>query len=178
MLISPTTDWRAVELVTQIAHGDLQHGNILVSHGQIKLIDYDGLFVPRSFGLTSREEGHRNYQHPARSGRDYGPYLDAFPGWLILVSLSGRWRRIPAFGGATHGGDECLLFRREDFDQPKQSRAFHLVARSPSPEVHALGSIPASLLVMPLRQIPTVAGSLGNAATPPACFDHGRAGMA
>lgn len=30
-----------------IAHGDLQHGNILVdSNGNIYLIDYDSMFVP------------------------------------------------------------------------------------------------------------------------------------
>jgi hypothetical protein len=30
-----------------IAHGDLQHGNLLVtSSGELKLIDYDGMFVP------------------------------------------------------------------------------------------------------------------------------------
>src|SRR5271155_4476940 len=30
----------------EIAHGDLQHGNILVVSGEFRLIDYDGMFVP------------------------------------------------------------------------------------------------------------------------------------
>src|SRR5262249_8288629 len=29
-----------------IAHGDLQHGNIVVVSGKPKLIDYDGMYVP------------------------------------------------------------------------------------------------------------------------------------
>jgi thiamine kinase-like enzyme len=29
-----------------VAHGDLQHGNILVANGKPKLIDYDGMYVP------------------------------------------------------------------------------------------------------------------------------------
>jgi hypothetical protein len=139
----------------QIAHGDLQHGNILVNDGQIKLIDYDGLFVPALRGFTSHEQGHRNYQHPARAGKDYGPYLDAFPGWVILVSLSAL-AVDPHLWKTLNGGDECLLFRREDFDRPGQSRAFHAMARSRSPEVRALGSYMQSLLPLPLAQIPPV----------------------
>jgi hypothetical protein len=138
-----------------IAHGDLQHGNILVSQSRIKLIDYDGLYVPALSKFTSHEQGHRNYQHPARSGKEFGPYLDSFPGWVILVSLSALavephlWRLL-------NGGDECLLFRREDFDHPKQSRAFQTMVRSQTPEIRALGSYLQSLLSMPLAQIPPV----------------------
>src|SRR3979490_3063393 len=29
-----------------IAHGDIQNGNVMVTNGDIKLIDYDGMFVP------------------------------------------------------------------------------------------------------------------------------------
>ena len=29
-----------------VAHGDLQHGNIIVEHGQLRLVDHDGIFVP------------------------------------------------------------------------------------------------------------------------------------
>src|SRR5438876_6252747 len=37
----------------QIAHGDLQHGNILVAHEAIRLVDYDNLFVPAFRGERS-----------------------------------------------------------------------------------------------------------------------------
>src|SRR5277367_523436 len=30
-----------------VAHGDLQHGNILVKDAEMKLVDYDGMYVPR-----------------------------------------------------------------------------------------------------------------------------------
>jgi tRNA A-37 threonylcarbamoyl transferase component Bud32 len=30
----------------EIAHGDLQHGNVLIVHDSYKLIDYDGMYVP------------------------------------------------------------------------------------------------------------------------------------
>lgn len=63
-------DKRFLEMVTSlrenhIAHGDLQHGNILVVEGQLKLIDYDGMYVPTLRGLAGHELGHPNYQHLA-----------------------------------------------------------------------------------------------------------------
>jgi serine/threonine protein kinase len=45
-----------------IAHGDLQHGNIIVVNGGCRLVDYDGMFVPGLEGLASNELGHPNYQ--------------------------------------------------------------------------------------------------------------------
>jgi hypothetical protein len=53
-----------------IAHGDLQHGNVLVVDNKLRLIDYDGMFVPGLAGNQSNECGHRNYQLPSRTGWD------------------------------------------------------------------------------------------------------------
>ena len=38
---------------SSIAHGDLQHGNVLVANGEFKLVDYDGMFVPSLRGKSS-----------------------------------------------------------------------------------------------------------------------------
>jgi serine/threonine protein kinase len=139
----------------KIAHGDLQHGNILVSQGKIKLIDYDGMFVPTLSGWRSNEEGQPNYQPPTRTDRDFGPFLDGFSGWIILLSLSalsvdpGLWQRL-------NGGDECLLFRRADFESPTNSPAFQSVLRSPDPQLRGLAKFVMSLVRMPLSQTPSV----------------------
>jgi hypothetical protein len=136
-----------------IAHGDLQHGNVLVSNGQIKLIDYDGMYVPALAGLGSHEEGHRNYQHPGRGGGDYGPYLDAFSGWVVLLSLAALavdprlWQRL-------NGGDECLLLRRDDFEKPQRSKAFQSILAGRTPELRAIAKQVQSYLSMPLAQVP------------------------
>ena len=66
-----TSEW--LEMVAAlrdagIAHGDLQHGNVLVVGGKIRLVDYDGMYVPALDGLRSNETGHPNYQHPHRTG--------------------------------------------------------------------------------------------------------------
>lgn len=56
-----------------IAHGDLQHGNILVTpSGELKLIDYDGMFVPGLDSFGASELGHANYQSPLRTGSTWG----------------------------------------------------------------------------------------------------------
>ena len=51
-----------------IAHGDLQHDNIVITaEARLRLIDYDGMYVPALAGFHSNELGHRNYQHPSRT---------------------------------------------------------------------------------------------------------------
>jgi len=138
-----------------IAHGDLQHGNVLVSRGDIKLIDYDGMYVPALAGLTSHEEGHRNYQHPARSGGEFGPGLDAFSGWIVLLSMVAvavdprLWQRL-------NGGDECLILRSDDFEKPARSRAFQAILAGRTPELRAIARQVQSFLALPTSQVPSV----------------------
>lgn len=49
-----------------VAHGDLQHGNMIVDNGRIKLVDYDGVYLRELQGLKSVGTGESNYQHPKR----------------------------------------------------------------------------------------------------------------
>ena len=57
-----------------IAHGDLQHENIIVNpSGRIFLIDYDSMYVPALSYLNSKNttNGKDGYQHPARENCVY-----------------------------------------------------------------------------------------------------------
>jgi hypothetical protein len=103
-----------------VAHGDLQHGNVLVVGQQLKLVDYDCMYVPALAGRSSHELGHQNYQHPARTERHFGPYLDRFSAWVVYLALLAM-RADPGLWSAIGGGDECLLLRRTDFEQPNRS---------------------------------------------------------
>jgi hypothetical protein len=107
-----------------IAHGDLQHGNILVTpSGELKLVDYDGMFVPELARLGASERGHANYQSPFRTLGDWGPDLDRFSSWVIYASLSAL-ALDPLLWPALHvDGDETLLFHRSDFTDRDGSRA-------------------------------------------------------
>ena len=59
----------------QVGHCDLQHGNVLLVPSaetnslSLKLIDYDGMWVPALAGTKSGEVGHPSYQHPQRLRR-------------------------------------------------------------------------------------------------------------
>jgi hypothetical protein len=112
----------------KIAHGDLQHGNAIVRDGNVILIDYDGMFVPRLKGMSSHEIGHRNYQHPKRRPEDFDEKLDVFSVWVIFVSLKilsidpSLWKRLQC-------GDDCIIFKAADFNAPYSSRAFDVLKK-------------------------------------------------
>ncbi len=113
-----------------LAHGDLQHGNVLVQKTdenlQLRLVDYDTVYVPPLEGWTSAEVGHRNYQHPDRTDADFGPYLDRFPGLVIYIALRATAAR-PSLWERYDTG-ENLLFRDADFYDPEQSPLFDELA--------------------------------------------------
>lgn len=76
-----------------IAHGDLQHRNILVqADGTFRLVDYDGMFVPsmRQHGLGACEAGVAAYQHPQRKreGGRFDERMDDFSALVILLTLA------------------------------------------------------------------------------------------
>jgi hypothetical protein len=141
-----------------IAHGDLQHGNIMICKDEIRLVDYDGMFVPKMEGYEANELGHRNYQHPLRSAKHFGPYLDNFSAWLIYTSL--RALQIdPRFLHQLGGGDDCLLFKQQDFADPLHSPAFSALERHASDELRMLGRFVRAQLkndptVIPCLQLP------------------------
>jgi len=123
----------------QVAHGDLQHGNIVVVNNDFKLIDYDGMFVPALAGWTSNEVGHENYQHPSRTGKDFRADIDRFSAWVIyiaLISLSRDpqlWQRLGA-------GDEFILLRKTDFVKPDASATLALLIQHSDARIRSLAT--------------------------------------
>ena len=106
-----------------LAHGDLQHGNILVTRvGGLKLVDYDCMFTPRMAGEPAPEVGHPNYQHPQRTAEHFDASLDDFSSWVIYVSLVAL-AYAPWLWSRFDGGDECLFLRKKDFLYPESSEA-------------------------------------------------------
>jgi hypothetical protein len=124
-----------------IAHGDLQHGNILVTpSGDLKLVDYDGMFVPGLEALGASEFGHPNYQSPLRTRATWGPDIDRFSSWVIYASLTAL-ALDPALWSTLHAdGDEALLFHQSDFADRAGSRARFALARSSVPQLREIAS--------------------------------------
>lgn len=106
-----------------IAHGDLQHDNIIVTPDhKLRLIDYDGMYVPELAGWDSNELGHRNYQHPARNSSHFSSSLDNFSAWVIKSTIEcmlhgNVWERF-------HKSDESLLLTRKDYLEADHSQVF------------------------------------------------------
>ncbi|WP_222429990.1 lipopolysaccharide core heptose(II) kinase RfaY [Paenibacillus cremeus] len=114
--------------MANMAHGDLQHGNILIQNDEIILIDYDGMYVPGLTGLKSNELGHRNYQHPGRDEDHFGAYVDNFSAWVIWISILALSSDASVLNSLNVGeGEESLLFRQQDFVSPGTSRAFEFL---------------------------------------------------
>lgn len=128
----------------QVAHGDLQHGNILVRGGSLHLVDYDGMWVPALKGRDATETGHRAYQHPERSGQDYGHEIDRFSALVIYLSLAALERRA-ALWERFHTGDN-LIFVREDFQQVGRSAIWEELRRIGSRDIDQLAAALATMV--------------------------------
>lgn len=136
-----------------IAHGDLQHGNILVSAQGLRLVDYDALFVPALAGLPALEYGHPNYQHPMRSPTHFDPTVDNFSSWLIHASLMAI-RIDPRLFITFMGGDESILFKRKDLLSPETSPLFKALFEHDAEEIRNTAHILTRMLWANPNSIP------------------------
>lgn len=109
-----------LELVTRLqraefAHGDLQHGNVMVdARGDMRLVDFDCSWIVRFTGQPAPSEtGHRNYQ---LENRPWGQWMDTFPGLVVYTSLLALSKDPSSWYTLNTG--ENLLFRSEDFRPP------------------------------------------------------------
>lgn len=107
--------------VAGVAHGDLQHGNIILEHGQLRLVDHDGIYVPKMEGWAASEVGHQHYQHPRRQAQHFDETLDHFSSLVIYLSLLALAEK-PELWQEYH--DENLLFTKADFADPDSSTLF------------------------------------------------------
>ncbi len=112
------------------AHADLQHGNVLLvpatTGGKLglKLIDYDGMWVPSLAETHSGEVGHPNFQHPLRlKDRLYNAEVDRFPHLVIAAALRATLIGGKALWDRFDNGDN-LLFKEADLRDPAQSGTF------------------------------------------------------
>lgn len=108
-----------------ISHGDLAGDNIIVtSGGEVKLVDYDGMFIPDFKGKKSSEMGHADFQHPGRTADSFSSRLDNFAALIIHLSLSAIAEK-PELWDKYNGSDpDCLIIRKKDFLNLSVSQVF------------------------------------------------------
>lgn len=137
-----------------VAHGDLQNGNVIVTANGLRLIDYDGLFVPGMSAARGSETGHKHFQHPKRTTRDFGPKMDRFASIVIDVSLSALEEN-PTLHARFNAGGETILFRANDLADPSNSPVFAELQSMPQAAVVAERF--ARVCTAPIGETPTLA---------------------
>ncbi len=152
----PTASLRGL----RIAHNDLQHGNVMVQNdGRIRLVDYDGMFLPQFSGERSPELGHKNYQHPERSAENYGEGIDNFPSLVIYLSLlavasdPNLWQFY---------NDDNLIFTRSDYADPGKSEIFNRLKKSSDATVAKLAESLEECCGLPVDEVPDLETILQN----------------
>ncbi len=144
----------------KIAHADLQHGNVLMVPGSrpgaygLKLIDYDGMYVPELANQPSGENGHPCYQHPDRTEKKgYSPDVDRFPHILIATALKGLEVCGPTLWERYDSGDN-LLFLEADIQKPAESKLMRELWMTENPALQALVGRLAIASQRPMPQTP------------------------
>ena len=129
-----------------ISHGDLQDGNILLNRNgtqvDIKLIDYDSVFVPSLRGYPdSGIVGLPEYQHPRRiaGGGQTGEKVDYFSELVIYLSFLSLAEKPELWHRFKDSTGDGLLFSSADFKNPDTSGVFGELGKL-SAEVQALAA--------------------------------------
>jgi hypothetical protein len=113
-----------------IAHGDIQHGNILLDHqGHLHLIDLDSIRLPGGPEIPPGFMGHPNYQHPHIPNHRQGAEADRFPFLVIHLTIQALILR-PHLWKRFHTG-ENLLFSQKDLLDPHSSLLLHELLEIP-----------------------------------------------
>lgn len=148
----------------RIAHGDLQHDNVMVVNDLPVLVDYDGMCVPvldpsdQTKKLEQLEFGKPAYQHPARCVEKLGGQLDNFSAWIILIAL----RAIAAdpqlyVKYVLKTDNENLLFTPQDMQVPDASILWPDLMRCKDPDVSGWARMLRESLDKPFAKIPPFA---------------------
>jgi serine/threonine protein kinase len=141
-----------------IAHGDLQHGNVMFTdNDEIKLVDYDGMCVPALQGLDALEAGVVPYQHPSR-GADtkLSSTLDHHSSIFIYVAISALAEAPNLWQEFVLDQDyEKLLFQKEDLESPGTSALFSAL-KTQAPVAHQMSLELAELYNGDIAKVPAL----------------------
>ena len=112
-----------------IAHGDLQHENIMVNNrGDLVLIDYDSLFIPELKGIADEDiiGGKQDYQHPCRGkNKTASSKLDYFSEVIILLGILGLAKNKTLWGKYHVADSDGLLFSKKDYLDIRKSGIYN-----------------------------------------------------
>jgi hypothetical protein len=155
-LIDQAADWLSMAgdmLSRGLAHGDIANDNCLVAGSELKLIDYDGCYLPGLADNQPGESGAQHFQHPRRSGH-YARDMDAFPTLVVFLSLlalhdnPSLWDRFYT--------DKNLVFHDTDFQAPGRTPIWAALKASQDLRVRALTAALADMCKRPVDGLPSL----------------------
>lgn len=122
-----------------IAHGDLSGDNIIIdSSGNIKFVDYDGMYIPAFKGEKATELGHADFQHPGRTADTYSEKLDSFSALVIQISMQVLSLKPDLWKRFNNNDPDCLILRKTDFLKPEDSEALQVMGKIRSKNIRKL----------------------------------------
>tara|TARA_B100001250_G_scaffold223804_1_gene191895 strand:- start:2551 stop:4461 length:1911 start_codon:yes stop_codon:yes gene_type:complete len=124
----------------KVTHGDIQHGNLIYFNGEVKLIDYDNMYVPSMTNYNSKEIGVLNYQHPCRTIDSHCQGIDRFSIWILLLTSEVVKYRKDLYK------DKISLFEPDDFESPESSDLFLKLTNSNEGNISNYSNIIKNLL--------------------------------
>jgi hypothetical protein len=137
----------------KLAHGDLQHGNVMVTpDNELRLVDYDGMYAPVFGRGRAPELGHINFQHPRRTADFYQEDLDNFSALVIYTSLRalaadpGLWQKYYTV--------DNLVLASADFKNPLNSPAFQQLKQSTDSVVQQLSGLLEKCCLASVENVP------------------------
>ena len=125
-----------------LAHGDLQHGNILVDKNhRLYLVDYDSFYCPELQGEADNVTGLPDYQHPARiSNKSVSEKLDYFSELIIYLSILAIAENPTLIDKYKVADADRLLFAKEDFADIKNAPIYK--------DIYSLGNLFQDMLAV------------------------------
>ena len=140
-----------------ISHGDLQHGNILVTENEdMFLVDYDSMYVP-TMGNEYKDEivGKEDYQHPKRKHyKISSSKVDYFSELSISLSIIGLAENPQLSTKYKLPDTEFLLFSATDFKDIERSAVYKDLQSLDIPLVnHLLDMLSAYLKVDDINKL-------------------------
>ncbi len=121
----------------EIAHGDLHPKNIIINENDdIKLVDYDCVYVMDFKGDNMPELGDPDCQHPNRKEFKYDHSIDRFSSIVLYLALMVVEEK-PEFAQLRDGD---FIFSQDDYKNPSTSETFKKISQL-SPEIQYLLNI-------------------------------------
>jgi len=140
-----------------IAHGDIQGGNVMVDAGaRVRLIDYDGMWVPPMPKGDGEELGHIHFQHPRRERSSFGPTIDRFSFLVLELTLSALAENPKLFDEFNTG--ENLVLQQMDYAASRQSKALQRLRQISALKVQVDHF--ERICLAPVDQVPSLADFL------------------